>query len=462
MRQIIQEIAATISGKFEEELRKLLSEGRDISEFIIATKKTLDRIGTKLVAEALETVDQAIRESQDRKRKWVVKSKADQKNLATLFGEVSYKRTYYQNKKTDEYSYLSDEAVGIKAHDKLDTSLKARLIEEAIHMPYRRSGQKAAEAVNLTSQTVMNSIRELGSVGNNAVKIKKKNMDVKILYIEADEDHVALQDGRCEEPKLVYVHEGRVKVGKERWKLLNPRYFSGVYADSDELWVEVADYIDEAYDTDAIKKIYLSGDGASWIRNGLGWIKRSIYVLDRYHLSKYVTQATAHIAHIAPIMWKHINNRDKKKLIDLFSEILMVTEPETKKKSVQDARRYILGNWEGVRNQYEADYGGCSAEGHISHILSSRLSSRPLGWCKTGVDQMARLRAFEANGGVVYNLLMEKKRAAQKEARIHKISQAIIEKRKITGIHETIDNLSILTVGKKAPISQYLRSIRNA
>lgn len=462
MRQIIQEIAAIISDNFEDELKKLLTEERDISEFINATKEMLDGIGTKLVAEALETVDQAVRDSQNRKRNWVVKNKADQKNLVTILGEVSYKRTYYQNKKTGKYSYLSDEAVGIKAHEKVDTSLKARLIEEAIHIPYRRSGEKAAEAVDLTCQTVMNSIRELGSVENNVVKIKKKNKAVKILYIEADEDHVALQDGRSEEPKLVYVHEGRMQVGKERWELINPRYFSGVYADSDKLWTEVEDYIDEAYDADAIEKIYLSGDGASWIKNGLGWIKGSIYVLDRYHLSKYITQATAHIANIQPIMWKHINNGDKEKLNELFTLILSVTETETKKKSVQEARRYILGNWEGIRNEYEADYGGCSTEGHISHILSSRLSSRPLGWCKTGVDQMARLRAFEANGGVVYNLLMEKKRAAQKEARIHKISQAIIEKRKVTEIYETIDNLMVLNIGKRAPISQYLRSIRNA
>ncbi|MGI6705044.1 MAG: UPF0236 family transposase-like protein [Clostridia bacterium] len=36
-----------------------------------------------------------------------------------MFGEVRYERTYYENKRTGEYSYLSDEAVGIKAHDKL-------------------------------------------------------------------------------------------------------------------------------------------------------------------------------------------------------------------------------------------------------------------------------------------------------------------------------------------------------
>lgn len=459
---IIQEIAKTISDKFEDELKRLIAEGRDISEFIIATKEMLDGVGTKLVAEALETVDQAVKDSMDRKRNWVVKSKADQKNLATIFGEVSYKRTYYQNKKTGEYSYLSDEIVGISAHDKLDTSLKARLIEEAINTPYRRSGEKAAEAVRLTSQTVMNSIRELGSVENGAVGIKEKNRAVKTLYIEADEDHVALQDGRCEEPKLVYVHEGRIQVGTDRWKLLNPRYFSGVYTNSDELWVEVADYIDEAYNTDSIEKIYLSGDGAPWIKNGLGWIKGSIYVLDRYHLSKYVTQATAHMAHITPIMWKYINNGDRNQLSKLFSAIISATETETKKKSVREARQYILRNWDGIRNQYEADYAGCSAEGHISHILSSRLSSRPLGWCKKGVDQMARLRAFEANGGVVYNLLMEKKRAAQKETRILKISQEIIEKRKVAGLYETIGNLTILNIGKRTTASLFLRSIRSS
>lgn len=460
MEHIIQEIAETISKTFEKELKRLFTEERDISEFIIATKEMLDRVGVKLVAEALESLDQAVKNSLDRKRNWVVKSKADKKTLATIFGEVSYQRTYYQNKKSEEYCYLSDEIVGIKAHDKLDTSLKAKLIEEAINSPYRRSGEKAAEAVKLTSQTVMNSIRELGNIDNDAVEIKKKGKTAKILYIEADEDHVALQDGKCEEPKLVYVHEGRTGVGKDRWQLINPRYFSGVYTNSDELWVEVADYIDEAYDIDSIEKIYLSGDGASWIKNGLGWIKGSIYVLDRYHLSKYVTQATAHIEGITPIMWRHINKGDRKKLKELFSAIIRVTESETKKESVKRAQKYMLGNWEGIKNQYNEDYIGCSAEGHVSHILSSRLSSRPLGWCKTGVDQMARLRTFGANGGVVYDFLLKKKRNEQKKAKILKMEQEILEKRKAIGSYETRGNLEILNIGKRTVASRFLRSVR--
>jgi hypothetical protein len=329
-------------------------------------------------------------------------------------------------------------------------------------MTYSRSAKQASKAVDLTSQTVMNSIRELDSVSNDAAEIRQDKRSVKILYIEADEDHVSLQDGGNVEPKLVYVHEGKKQVGKDRWKLLNPRYFSGVYSNSDELWVEVLDYINSAYDMDRIERIYLSGDGASWIKNGLGWIKGSIYVLDRYHLTKYVTQATAHMDYTTPIMWGYINAGDKKSVKELFNAIISTTEPETKKKAVQEARKYILGNWEGIMRQYDGDYVGCSAEGHVSHILSSRLSSRPMGWCKTGVDQMSRLRVFVANGGDVYELFMKRKKEAVKESRIVKVDREIVRKSKLKASQETIGNITILNIGKRTWASQFLRSIRDA
>ena len=78
------------------------------------------------------------------------------------------------------------------------------------------------------------------------------------------------------------------------------------------------------------------------------------------------------------------------------------------------------------------------------------------------MDQMARLRAFEANGGVVYDFLLEKKRAEQKEARILKIKQEIIDKRKVVGLYETMGNLEILNIGKKTVASRFLRSIRSS
>ena len=42
---------------------------------------------------------------------------------------------------------------------------------------------------------------------------------------------------------------------------------------------------------------------------------------------------------------------------------------------------------------------GSSTEGHVSHVLSARMSSRPMGWSMHGATQMAKLRAYELNGG---------------------------------------------------------------
>ena len=67
-----------------------------------------------------------------------------------------------KHKTEKEYRNLSDELVGTSSYDKMDISLKAKLIEEAVETPYARSGKKAAESIEITSQSVMNAIRELG------------------------------------------------------------------------------------------------------------------------------------------------------------------------------------------------------------------------------------------------------------------------------------------------------------
>lgn len=463
MNIIIQQILEKIIESTNKNVEMVLKEGKGISDLVIETKKTLDEVGVELVSGVLEEIDKRVKKDINRKQRWIVKSKDNIKSLGTIFGEVKYKRTYYKDKKTGEYKYLSDELLGIEVHDKLDTSLKAKLVEEAIDSPYRKSGTSASESISLTGQTVMNTIRELGAVENKVIPIKKRNKEIKLLFIEADEDHVALQNGKCIEPRLVYVHEGRKLISKGRYELINKRVFSGVYSSSEDLWLEVADYIDEAYDMDKIEKIYLSGDGASWIKQGIGWIDKSEYVLDRFHLSKYVKKATAHLPHITPSLWNYINRLEIENVKELFEVILEETETETKKESVKDSKRYILNNWEGIKNQYNNDYIGCSAEGHISHILSDRLSSRPLGWCKTGVDQMARLRAFKANGGNIYELFIQRRKEELKERRILKLEKRNISKKIIsTTANEVIGNIPLLVDGRNTGLTTMLKSFRGA
>ena len=57
----------------------------------------------------------------------------------------------------------------------------------------------------------------------------------------------------------------------------------------------------------------------------------------------------------------------------------------------------------GVKNRKDNIH--CSAEGHISHVYSDRMSSRPLGWSITGADKMSRLRVYKMNHGNMLELV---------------------------------------------------------
>lgn len=55
-------------------------------------------------------------------------------------------------------------------------------------------------------------------------------------------------------------------------------------------------------------------------------------------------------------------------------------------------------------------------EGHVSHILSDRMSSRPMGWSVTGADRMARLRAHYRNRRNMLSLARYQKKDIPKVA----------------------------------------------
>ena len=58
----------------------------------------------------------------------------------------------------------------------------------------------------------------------------------------------------------------------------------------------------------------------------------------------------------------------------------------------------------------------CSAEGHVSHVYADRMSSRPLGWCRTGADKMSRLRIYRYNQGDILELVRFQKKELKKVA----------------------------------------------
>ena len=78
---------------------------------------------------------------------------------------------------------------------------------------------------------------------------------------------------------------------------------------------------------------------------------------------------------------------------------------------VAAGEKYILDNWMAckVRLSLRKMLPECSAEGHVSHVLSSRMSTQAMGWSKKGAGKMARLRAYYYNGGDMLELVRYQK-----------------------------------------------------
>lgn len=393
-----------------------------IAEMVYGVKDGVVNLGLSIIAEELEMYDEHLRKSTDRKKNWQI-VRRDETTLLTSLGSVVYHKTLFKNKQTGKSEYLLDRYMNLDKHTRITEDAEAKILEEAVETSYRKGGENASiSSENVSKETVMNKLHTL-EFPQPDMPCEKKT--ISYLYIDCDEDHVSLQYlkkkgdiGKRRHvntimPKIVYVYEG-VTNENGRNELINVRYFGGVYEGTDGnrmLWDEVWNYIDGTYDTERIKKIFINGDGAAWIKSGARLINKAKFVLDKFHMHKYIIGATSHlldsVEDARSEIYRAIHGRRKWYAEDIFNRIINVTEESSKRKTVEAAKTYILENWSGIMEQFKDKDAEieCSAEGHVSHIFADRMSSRPLGWSKTGADKMARLRVYYYNKGDMLELV---------------------------------------------------------
>lgn len=407
----------------EKSLEKSV-QASEISIFSRDLRTVFDEAGRKTIVGILETIDTILFESKKRKQEYETKD-LRKRTVITEYGNIEYCRRYYRNKKTKEYVYLADEKMGIEKNERIMKDVESKIIEIAHDISYSKTGKQVVGNEEISPTTVMHKVRK----EELKVETAEEKKQVKRLYIEADEDHVAERGNKIGMPKLIYVHEGNYTKGK-RNILKNIHYIGCLGKKSEDLWLEVAEYIDKKYDMDYIEKIYIGGDGASWIKEGLNWIEKSEFVLDRFHLLKYINQATVDFPQYRDKLWYNINIYDPISVENIFKEIINKTTDEKRKEKVKYSYRYVMNQWKGIEI-YETDgeyLNGCSAEGHISHVYADRMSSRPRVWSDDGIDKMSRLRTFKSNGGNVYEELIKIKKINTKLKKYDKIIERNIKK----------------------------------
>ncbi len=177
-------------------------------------------------------------------------------------------RTYFFNKRDEDYAYLLDQAVGLEGYIAFPILLQCNWWNTQVS--------------HLTVP---------------APSVKRK---AKVLYINADEDHVSLQDGKKAMVPLISIHEGIERRGK-RGQCINPHYISSHGKPIEELK----------------------------------------YVLDRYHPNKVILEVTSKQPEKRPSLHAALYSGDWQASARLIQQLKQDAKDDSDKKRIQEFSRYV-------------------------------------------------------------------------------------------------------------------------
>jgi len=448
--QICEKFIGEVLGVFGQD------QVKTIEDMETGLKEKTDRFVLDVMKVYLEALDQAIVDDKaGRRRKGIViERRSDKRELYTLFGPLKFERTYFYDKRNREYGYLLDKAAGLDGYERISGNVARVLVEHASESSYGESSRHVSGG-EISRQTVMKKVRLLNGL---EISRPEKKRSVRVLHVEADEDHVAMQDGTNAIVPLISIHEGIEKRGR-RGSCVNIHHISSYGKNTEDLWVEAATWIDDNYEAEAIKRIYLHGDGAAWIKRGRNWLPKVKMVLDKYHLNRSIIEATGRQKERRGEIYSALREGDKKRFREIVHQMYETAVSKNEQEKIHNFQKYIKNNWEGIEIYSKEVCGGSCTEGHVSHVLSSRLSSRPMGWSKAGLKAMSELRAFCSNGGRVEVKHLKAEKPLPYKVRKKQLTKVakVLQKYEL----DKLDNMPVISIGKVLYIRRLLNTIKN-
>jgi len=423
---IIALLEVLVEGIFGAQ-QEFLDDPKKFAEFEVKVHKLFNQGALKFIEGVLGEMDTMVCDNQYRKLHYDIQ-RHDKRTIITTVGDAVFERTLFKSREDGEYRYLVDEMIGLESHERFSEAAEAEMLKEAVRTSYREAAEVLPSESKITKTTVMNKVH--GLVDKFPTEKPEEKKSCRYLFIEADEDHIAEQHGKGSGKgnksfisRVAYVYDGVEKVCAGRTRLNGIHYEAGLYEGSggiEEFWKTVGRYIRSHYETRDIERIYVSGDGASWIRAATEYIPESVFVLDRFHLMKYICRASNQMLDEADFckreIYRMLNGNHRKEFTEYTDRMAESAENEA---VVLEMGTYVLNNWQAIQTALKDDnVTGCSAEGHVSHLLSDRLSSRPMGWSQCGADRMSKLRAYVKNYGA--DSIIELVKYSRKENRMLK------------------------------------------
>lgn len=410
-----------IKNQFKDILLKIKLRENDSIYNYINILSNLDEALNKsfiiLLKSYFEEMDKSYCNSKERKNKYDIKDYCE-RTILTMFGEVTYRRYFYKSKLTGKSYCFLDRKLGLKKYQYFDPYIRSLVVsksaETSISDACKQINEMIGKRVNLNSKAkflTRQSARNIILESLIAEDIDEELETPEEIYIIADEKFIATQNNPSktknstkEMVKSIVIFDGYTEINKRRI-LQNKRVFS---ARRDNIITQSLDYINNVYDTDKIKRVFIMGDGAKWIKALPQHYKFSsstevYYCLDKFHFK----QALHHLLMDRKLENKCVNyiiNNDR----NSFNKIYNFIKENNPKRidKIEEKYKYILNNWKDIQRLYKYKMS-CPMESQISHNIASLTSSRPKGYSFPMLDKILKLRMLKVNKKNIQSLFMK-------------------------------------------------------
>lgn len=378
-----------------EEIRKRFDVIFDLTNNLAIEHNIFDfslELTKNIFSSFLETIDKEFLESDYRKEKYSSKE-VIKRPIITSFGEVFVKYRIYVNKETKERYALIKDLLNLKNYQRITDEAEYDIVKYAMHSNMTQAGKHSIPKTIFSRSYVSKLLKKLN--GSIHREVKRSIITPKTLYIEMDEIHANLQHGGNHICPCAIVHEGHINNSSKRKQLKNVIYFATAKGSYKDLWNEIYNYVDQKYDIDKFEYLFISGDGASGIKDFDEAFPNAIFVLDKFHCKKYLKMIFKNKS-ILSYALDYLKNNNVKDFNDLVD--IELSKEDSNTDSINKARNYLLNNIEGIINQTHEKYlCPCSMESHVNHGFARYITSSPYGFSLDGLNNKLKLLVYNAN-----------------------------------------------------------------
>ena len=150
----------------------------------------------------IKQADDCLKDNPELRENWIIR-KTVSRLMVMRSGNLEYERRYYRHKKTGEHCFLIDNLIAVEPHERVDQTLKADVSEYAAKFSYQESANQTCDG-RISKQTVQRISRDV-KLPDTPAKDLEHEEQIKILHIQVDEDHVAMQDGSNKDLRMAEI-----------------------------------------------------------------------------------------------------------------------------------------------------------------------------------------------------------------------------------------------------------------